>query len=211
VTKEDDSFMWKAGDMTLQLVGLFRQAVRQIDGHFGRLILIQQAPADHFRQIGAVDSPRHIMSGRNGEKGPRIVIETDRIGESGRFHDEAFVAHHPLGTVEEPPGRPELKERVMAGQGGQFAAVGALIEGKEDHRQTGLVSETVQEGFECSDVIGPRGDVGPLVAAEVVEQRFIMVAPGTGVDLDNHAVFEAHPHHLGEDLPSEELRLLCVE
>ena len=36
----------------------------------------------------------------------------------------------------------------MAGQRGQLAAVGALVQREQDHRQIGLVSEAVQERFQ---------------------------------------------------------------
>src|SRR5208283_5561477 len=55
----------------LEFVGLLRQTIRQIDGHLGRLVLVQLVTADEFRQEGAVDPPGHVVPSRDREEGPR--------------------------------------------------------------------------------------------------------------------------------------------
>ena len=96
----------------------------------------------------------------------------------------------------------------MAGQRGQFAAVGGLVQREQNHRQVGLVSEAVKHGFQGAGVVGLHGNVGPLVAAEPPEDIFVVVPEGTGVDLDDQAVIETHPDHLREHLPPEALGFL---
>ena len=59
-------------------------------------------------------------------------------------------------------------------------------------------------------VIGAHGDVGPLVAAEPAGQLRVMVPPGTGVELDDETIVEAHPDHLRDHLAPEAFRLLGV-
>jgi hypothetical protein len=49
-----------------------------------------------------------------------------------------------------------------------------------------------------------RSDVGALVAAEAVDTRGIVVAVHARMDLQHHAVVEAHPRHLDQHVPRKQ-------
>ena len=67
-----------------------------------------------------------------------------------------------LRAVVEPPGRPEPEGGIVAGERGELAAVGALVQGVDDHGQAGLVAEPVEQRLERPDVVHRLRDVRPL-------------------------------------------------
>ena len=80
----------------------------------------------------------------------------------------------------------------MAGEGGELAGVGALVEGEEDEGEAGVVAELVEERTEGVDEVSGLGNVGALVAAEAGVEGWVVVADGAGVELHGEAVVEAH-------------------
>ena len=88
----------------------------------------------------------------------------------------------------EPPSWTEAQARVVPGQRRQFAAVGGFVQGEQDDPQPGFVAEAVQQRFQPGHVARARRDVRPAVAAEPLEHLEIVVAPGTRMNLHDHAV-----------------------
>ena len=93
----------------------------------------------------------------------------------------------------------------MARQRCQLARIGAFVEREEDDREVALVAVPVEQRAQRLHVIGAGGNIGALVAAEGVEQRPIVVAARSGVELHDQSVIQAHSGHLGQHLRAEQL------
>ena len=99
---------------------------------FEGFVLIQAMLGDQFGEKGAVDAPRHVVPGRNGEECARVVVEAHGVVEACGLRDSLREsASCPRGcrgttTVDRGAGR------VVPGQRREFAAVGRLIEGEEN-------------------------------------------------------------------------------
>src|SRR5580698_5713033 len=92
-------------------IGLLRQLVGEVHRGLRGLVLGETVFSHEARQKGAVDSTRHIMTRRNGQKGARIVVEAHGVVETGALRRLLAKASQALGAVVKPPSRPELEHR----------------------------------------------------------------------------------------------------
>ena len=65
-----------------QLVGLFREAIGKIVGDLVRLVLVEAMGGHEIGEIGAIHTARHVVPRRNGQIGPRVVVEADGVVEA---------------------------------------------------------------------------------------------------------------------------------
>ena len=147
------------------------------------------------RYAQSTRAERH-RGGRDRAERPRIVIEANRIVEPGGFSRHIAVAPHALGTVVEPPGRPELERRIDARHRRQFAPVAGFVQREDYQGEPGVMPGHIQKRAKCFDVIGSTGNIEPLVDAVLVKDRARMVAARARVDLHHQPVLEAHLSHL---------------
>ncbi|MNX42751.1 hypothetical protein D3C86_731760 [compost metagenome] len=92
----------------------------------------------------------------------------------------------------------------MAGQRGQFAAVGGLVQREQDQGQARVRTEPIQQRLQRPDVIRPGRDIAALVAAEAVKDRRRVIAEAAGVKLHHQTVLDRHGGHLGQHLAAEQ-------
>src|SRR5450631_1509292 len=118
-------------------------------------------------QKSAVHAASDVVARGYGEKRAGVVVESDGIVKTCGFGSQLAEAHHAFRAVEEPPRRAEAETGVMPSQGRQFATIGGFIQGKEDKSQRGVVAEAVQQRLQSVNVIGPHGNVGADVTAEI--------------------------------------------
>ncbi|MNT10780.1 hypothetical protein D3C72_1456280 [compost metagenome] len=104
----------------------------------------------------------------------------------------------------EPPARPQLQRRIVAGQRGQFAAVGGLVQRKQDQGQTRVRTEPIQQRLQRPDVIGLGRDIATLVAAKPIEDGGAVIAEAAGVKLHHQTVLNRHGGHFGQHLSAEQ-------
>ena len=109
-------------------------------------------------------------------EGARVVVEAGGVVQARRLDHLVEVAAHAVEAVVEPPGRAEPQRRVVAGQRGQLAGVGRLVQGEQDQRQPRVVAEGVEQRLQVARELGGSRDVGALVAAEALEQQPVVVA-----------------------------------
>jgi hypothetical protein len=83
----------------LALIGSFSQSMGKIDCHFERFVLIDSMLGNKASKVWAVNASRRVVSGRDGGKGARIVVEAHRVIETGGFGCPLPIESHPLGTV----------------------------------------------------------------------------------------------------------------
>ena len=100
---------------------------------------------DEAGEEGAVDAAGDVVAGGDGEEGAGVVVEADGVVEAGGLGGLFAEAHHAFGRVVEPPGRAEFERGVVAGEGGEFAGVGGLVEGEEDEGEAGVVAVLVEQ------------------------------------------------------------------
>src|SRR5579871_144591 len=88
----------------LKFVSPLGQVVRKLGRQRGGIAFVEPMLGDQSRQEGAVHAASHVVTGRNRQECPGVVVETDRVVETGRFGGLFAEAAHALGTVVEPPG-----------------------------------------------------------------------------------------------------------
>ena len=181
---------------------------RQVRRRLGGLVLVQTVFGDEAGQVAGVQPPGDVVTGGNVKRDRGIVVEADGVGKAGRLDHRPVEAPHALGTVEEPPRRTKPQCGVVPGQGGQFPAIGRLVEGVRNHRQAGLVAEPVEEGLGGRSP--PHGGCPPPCRDRSGRRGRIVVSPRAGVDLEGEAVVEAHGGHFDEHLAPEDLGLTRV-
>ena len=123
------------GGQDLELVRPLRQVVRQLGGQFRSVAVVEPMLGDQPRQEGAVHPASDVVTGRNRQEGPGVVVESDRVVKAGGFGGLLAEAAHAFGAVVEPPGGAELQRRIVAGQRRELAAVGRLVQSKENDRE----------------------------------------------------------------------------
>src|SRR6185437_7714928 len=195
----------------LEPVSLLRQAVGEVDRGRRGLVLGQAMLGDEAREEGAVAAARDVVTRRNREERPCVVVEADGVVEAGGLGRLLAEAAQTLGAVVKPPGGTELEHRVVTGEGRQLPAVGRLIEGEKDHREARVAAEALEQRLQRMDIVGALRNVGSLVAAVPVEEYAIVIAHGARMDLHHQTVVDAHRGHLGEHLCAEELRVSGTE
>jgi hypothetical protein len=102
----------------------------------------------------------------------------------------------------------------MAGERGEFAGKGGLVKGEHDDGQIALVAETVEQRLQREHIVGRGRDIAALVPAEGVEDRWIVIAHRSWMDLhDEPAITRPndskpscanggiHAWHLDEGVP----------
>ncbi len=162
---------------------------------------------DERGEEAAVDPARDVVPRRDRHERTRVVVESDGVVEARRLGRLLAEPQHALRAVVEPPRRTQLQRRIVARQRRQFARVDGLVEREQDDRQRGLVAEAVEQRSQRAHVVGPGGDVRPLVAAEAAHHERIVIAQAARVNLHDEAVVDAHRGHLGQDLATERLGL----
>ena len=121
---------------------------------------------------GTAQSTRRATSWRAGIEGKaRVSSLKPTVLEKPAVSVVSFAKPaHAGDRVEEPPGRAEPQRGIMAGERGEFARIGGLVEREQDDRQALLVAEAVEQRLQRAHVVGRRRNVGALVAAELCEQ-----------------------------------------
>jgi hypothetical protein len=74
----------------------------------------------------------------------------------------------------------------------ELARTGRLVQREKKESQIAFVAETIEQGFKRTDVIGTRGDVGTLIAAEALMQLRVVIPERARMDLQHQPVLEAH-------------------
>src|SRR4051794_2975772 len=165
---------------------------------------------DETCEKGAIDAPRDIMTGRNGEKCARVVIKADRIIKASRFRRHFTEASHSLRTVVEPPGRAEPQARVVPRKWRKFSRVCALIQGEQNDRQSRIIPETIEERLKRLHIFDALRDVGALVATKLKVKCAIMISERARVNLHHHSVLDAHGRKFSEHLRSKEFGVILT-
>ena len=140
--------------MDLQTIGLLDQAICQVMRHLEGFVFREAVFGDQPRQEGAVNAPSHIMPRGNGEERARVVIEAHGVVEARRLRGLLAETHHALGTVKEPPGRPQAQAGIVAGERRQLAAEGRLIQREQNDGEVALVAKAVEQRAQRVDIIG---------------------------------------------------------
>ena len=143
---------------------------------FLRLILVQPMIGNEPRQKCAVDTPGHIMARRDRQIGARIVVEADRIVETGGLRGQFTEAAHTFRTIMEPPCGTKAQGRIVARQRREFPAVAGLIKGEEDKRQARIVAKCIEQRFQFLDIARRARNIGALVRSEPFERGRIVIA-----------------------------------
>ena len=91
----------------------------------------------------------------------------------------------------------------MPRQWRQFARVAAFVERKQNDRKVCFIPETVEQRLQRLDVVGPRRDIGALVAPEAFEQLAVVIAQAPRMDLHDQPVIDTHRRHFCEHLRAE--------
>src|ERR1700722_18005839 len=105
--------------VALQVVCALDQLVGEFHGYVGRVVFPKLMLGNQFGKKSAVDAPRYVVPRRYRQEGARIVVESDRVVETGGLSDLAPQAPHAFGAVVKPPCRSELEGRIVAGERGQ--------------------------------------------------------------------------------------------
>ncbi len=108
-------------------------------------------------------------------------------------------------AVVEPPGRAQAQRRVVPGERCELAAVGGLIQREQDDRELRLVAEPIQQRLQRLHVLRRLRNIRADIAAELREQRRVVIAERARVNLHHQAIVETHPRHLCEHLGAEQL------
>src|SRR5690606_24297922 len=113
-------------------IRLLRQTVGQIGRDRACVLLVQPMLGHHSREERAIDAARRVVAGRDRQERASVVVESDRVVETGRFGGLLAKAHHAFGTVVKPPGWTEFEYWVMPRQGRKLTTVRALVEREEN-------------------------------------------------------------------------------
>ena len=108
------------------------QTMGAVLGQFGGVLKSEAVLAYEVSQFAALDATSQVVPGRDRQEGTGVVVETRCVGITGRLCDGAAVPPYAFYRIEKPPRRTEEQAGVMARQGSQFAAVGRLVQSKED-------------------------------------------------------------------------------
>src|SRR5690606_28031009 len=148
-----------------------------------------------------------VVAGRDRQERASVVVESDRVVETGRFGGLLAKAHHAFGTVVKPPGWTEFEYWVMPRQGRKLTTVRALVEREENDAEPLLVAESIQQRLERVNVVDGYRDIRTGVTSERLKQPRVVIPERAGMNLHHEAVVETHPRHLQKHLPPEQLRI----
>src|ERR1700751_3028275 len=92
------------------------------------------------RKKGTIDATSHVVPSGNRNKRSTVIIDTDRVVESGSFGSVLAKTHHPFGTVVEPPRGTEPETWRVSRKWGKFATRRRCREWNQKKRETRVVA-----------------------------------------------------------------------
>src|SRR5690606_30377200 len=76
--------------------------------------------------------------------------------------------------------------------------------------KVGAGAEGIQKRFQGGDIVGPGRNIEALVTAEARHHQGRVIAPRSGMDLQNQPVVQTHPRHLSKHLRTEKATLAFI-
>ena len=191
-----------------QAVGVLRQAVGRRPHHLCGVFIINDLPLQKAGDPVGVDAAGQVVPNGDGGIGPRVIVEARGVVETAGLRDQFSEAHHAVPAVEEPPRRPQTHGRVVAREGCQFPREGRFVQHEDDQAEARLAAEAVEQRLQVARELGRNRDVRAHVRSVVLENRPVVVAQRTGMELHHETVLGTHARHFHQHVGREGRRVV---